>query len=1071
MSTPSRTTHWLPSSSSMDDDDFRVDSLCFGTGRFLRAVLVPSLIKAGLRPALIQPRGRTFLEYMAATDRNSSQNTSKATTASSGPSFYPVDTVEVDGSVTTEHVPCWGAFSMGSLADKEALMDWLPSLKKCISVFGVGVTEAGLASVDTQAMKDVYKLLQLFQVLLQQGTWMRTKRKICVICTDNIPSNGDVLRGYMIQISQRRKDVTMESFLEQNVVFLNSMVDRITSEREHSNGMVPRCEPVPKKSLVLLDPDSNLPPTLSQQPGVVIRSRQSQLETDVALKLLIANGTHTAIAHSLALLGHPETTILSTKDPGNLFMNYLESLVNNQIVPAATASVTTNDEALEVWSDWKARLKHPTFGLSTFFITQNGAVKGGIRWGDTIRELLKYDPGGSDSKVSVSFAFAYAALLRWLTPSEMSGEHTHDYIFKGWLDQNSVSAARHEGNKEHDQTMYADGLSYNIVQGWYEFKCDLLVRTKQGKDMILPHVLRQCHGKQPSGCVDAVWAYLIADKGGGLGYVESTPGFNTLVCAVATLYARLLSGDGIYAILQELSKIGYDSSCHFLMDGESAVSVSLVSGFKAGVPLRYHPSPVPDDSRLMHLPVDIESATATTLAEVAAAEVIDLHTHLLPPSHGALCLWGIDEILTYHYLVAEYFMTVPASITPESFYDMPKQQQADLIWQALFIDRSPLSEACRGVITTLKSLGLSEEISNRDLQAIRKYYSEYQSRGESGSAAFCENVFRVSGVRYAIMTNIPFSQVEAQYWRGPKQQSFSKRFRSALRVDPLLAGDVKTIEAALKASGYEYSLEGARQYLRDWVDTMKPEYMMASTPHDFVFEEGSLAGFANKTSVNTAAMYEPFAFATAGSAIKGTTCNGTEDDAPSVVNEHSDFLGEVLMKVCEELDLPVALKIGAHRGVNPRLKDAGDGVVAFADAGLLGRLCTKFPKVRFLATFLSRSNQHEAVVLASKFRNLHLYGCWWFCNNPSIIQEITSMRIEMLGTAFTAQHSDARVLDQLLYKWPHSRGVIAAVLAEQYEKLILSGWAPTRGEIRRDVQRLFGKSYEEFMGKSFVASS
>ena len=31
-------------------------------------------------------------------------------------------------------------------------------------------------------------------------------------------------------------------------------------------------------------------------------------------------------------------------------------------------------------------------------------------------------------------------------------------------------------------------------------------------------------------------------------------------------------------------------------------------------------------------------------------------------------------------------------------------------------------------------------------------------------------------------------------------------------------------------------------------------------------------------------------------------------------------------------------------------------------------------------------------------RNLHLYGCWWFCNNPSIIAEMTAMRLEMMGT-------------------------------------------------------------------------
>jgi hypothetical protein len=39
--------------------------------------------------------------------------------------------------------------------------------------------------------------------------------------------------------------------------------------------------------------------------------------------------------------------------------------------------------------------------------------------------------------------------------------------------------------------------------------------------------------------------------------------------------------------------------------------------------------------------------------------VIDLHTHLLPPSHGGLMLWGVDELLTYHYLIAEFFQTAP----------------------------------------------------------------------------------------------------------------------------------------------------------------------------------------------------------------------------------------------------------------------------------------------------------------------------------------------------------------------------------------------------------------------------
>ena len=65
---------------------------------------------------------------------------------------------------------------------------------------------------------------------------------------------------------------------------------------------------------------------------------------------------------------------------------------------------------------------------------------------------------------------------------------------------------------------------------------------------------------------------------------------------------------------------------------------------------------------------------------------------------------------------------------------------------------------------------------------------------------------------------------------------------------------------------------------------------------------------------------------------------------------------------------------------------------------LLGDLLgARHRHVKFLVTVLSRENQHELAVLARKFGNLHVYGCWWFCNNPSIIRELTAMRLEMLG--------------------------------------------------------------------------
>jgi len=71
----------------------------------------------------------------------------------------------------------------------------------------------------------------------------------------------------------------------------------------------------------------------------------------------------------------------------------------------------------------------------------------------------------------------------------------------------------------------------------------------------------------------------------------------------------------------------------------------------------------------------------------------------------------------------------------------------------------------------------------------------------------------------------------------------------------------------------------------------------------------------------------------------------------------------------------------------------------------------------------------------------------------------------MLGTSFTAQHSDARILDQIIYKWKHSRRIIAEVLIEQYNNLLKTGWRFTKSELARDIQRYFGGAYEEFLSK------
>lgn len=176
------------------------------------------------------------------------------------------------------------------------------------------------------------------------------------------------------------------------------------------------------------------------------------------------------------------------------------------------------------------------------------------------------------------------------------------------------------------------------------------------------------------------------------------------------------------------------------------------------------------------------------------------------------------------------------------------------------------------------------------------------------------------------------------------------------------------------------------------------------------------------------------------------------------------ILDEVILPICGEFDLPFAMMIGSRLRVNPPLRDAGD-MVGKSDIASLTNILNAHPANRFFVTMLSRENQHELCVAARKFGHLMIFGCWWFTNNPSLIDEVTRMRFELLGPTFIPQHSDARVLDQLIYKWTHSRQIIADVLADQFVNAARAGLRVTRSMIEKTSDDLFRGNFKRFLGK------
>lgn len=291
-----------------------------------------------------------------------------------------------------------------------------------------------------------------------------------------------------------------------------------------------------------------------------------------------------------------------------------------------------------------------------------------------------------------------------------------------------------------------------------------------------------------------------------------------------------------------------------------------------------------------------------------------------------------------------------------SYWSLSKKERADAIWQALFVENSPVSEATRGVIAVLHAFGLPTD--SPDLSEARSFFSARPVE------AHVRRVIELAGVSRVAITNDPLDPEEAPVWKSGIKSD--PRFQAVLHLDRILRGWPEDCQA-LASQGYRVeervsgpSISEVRRFLTSWCEQMRPAYMAVSLPYTFQFP----------------------------------------DDTPG-----NKILSEAILPSCRELELPLSLMIGVRRQVNPRLRLAGDGV-GRADLGSLEYLSRSYPDNRFLASVLSRENQHELCVYARKFNNLMPFGCWWLLNNPSIVEEITRERLELLGTSFIPQHSE-----------------------------------------------------------------
>ena len=384
---------------------------------------------------------------------------------------------------------------------------------------------------------------------------------------------------------------------------------------------------------------------------------------------------------------------------------------------------------------------------------------------------------------------------------------------------------------------------------------------------------------------------------------------------------------------------------------------------------------------------------------INSTPIFDLHTHLFPPNHEGYFLLGFKNLLNYHYLIAE--LLTATNIDASTFYSYNDEKKASIIWNELFEKRTPVSEACAGVLSILKELNI--EINNKSFLSI---CDEYDKKIQSD-----KNIFELSNVSSLVMTNNPFDLDE---WSLFNTNDWDKKiYLSSLRLDDLILEYEETLKKAKDQISNQDNI--IVTYLEKCYSQSNPVYAAVS--------------------LNLETFHKIF----------------------------QDSLWKDILVWLENKNLPLSLMLGVKRAVNKDFGLAGDGI---GDINLkeLSNLCNLFPKNKFLVTCLSLNDQHELTVLARKHPNLKIFGFWWFMNQPTIIKQILKMRIDMLGFSFIPQHSDARVSDQLIYKWSPFKKILHPILLEYYQDLLDKNFPISENILQRDIDNLLSLNAKKYLG-------
>ncbi len=199
---------------------------------------------------------------------------------------------------------------------------------------------------------------------------------------------------------------------------------------------------------------------------------------------------------------------------------------------------------------------------------------------------------------------------------------------------------------------------------------------------------------------------------------------------------------------------------------------------------------------------------------------VDIRVFAAPPPADSP-ISGIDALLASPELLGEFFRRRavanreygPVSAREAYIRSLTPAELADLVWRQLFLDRQPLSEPARIVLTTMGMFGL--DVASGDLRRLREEYDAIPPDERLSRILTLANVTKILYATECLYGTDP----------GPSRHP---AFRPVLYVSDLLA-DWKESARRLRLTGYglkarlnEFTALELRRYLTAEIQRIGP---------------------------------------------------------------------------------------------------------------------------------------------------------------------------------------------------------------------------------------------------------